>query len=282
MRRRPAAGSGRSSSVPSDGGKTWETPGGGPTTSPQGLPKGESNKFVYEGEVGKHLWYDGTPHPWEFKRVWHLEPSLDRSRTLFMPEWKTPRCSRSTNGGATWQELAGLAQPRKAISGSLAPAEWACTRSFSIKTNPNRIYVAISAAGVFRTDDGGKTWKPITKGLKSAYELPDKTFEVGHCVHRIAMHPSRPNVLFMQKHWDVNRSDDARRELARGQRQSAERFRVSRSTFTRTSRTPSTSSRSRATRSIIRPTESCASIAAGPAATNGNRSRKACRNRTVT
>src|SRR5260370_40147714 len=68
--------------------------------------------------------------------------------------------------------------------------------------------VASSAAGVFRTDDGGKTWKPVNKGLSSQY-IPDPNAEVGHCVHRIASHPSRPEVLFMQKHWDVMRSDDA-------------------------------------------------------------------------
>jgi hypothetical protein len=61
---------------------------------------------------------------------------------------------------------------------------------------------------VFRTDDAGKTWKPINRGLVSQY-IPDPNAEVGHCVHRIAMHPSRPDVLFMQKHWDVARSDNA-------------------------------------------------------------------------
>jgi photosystem II stability/assembly factor-like uncharacterized protein len=75
--------------------------------------------------------------------------------------------------------------------------------------DPNRIFVAISAAGAFRTDDGGQTWHPVNQGLKSEHELPDATAEVGHCVHSIAMHRSRPNVLFMQKHWDVMRSDDA-------------------------------------------------------------------------
>ncbi|HMN61187.1 MAG TPA: hypothetical protein PJ988_12525, partial [Anaerolinea sp.] len=75
--------------------------------------------------------------------------------------------------------------------------------------NPERIYVAISAAGAFRTDDGGVTWKPINHGLVSPYELPDMTAEVGHCVHNIAMHPSRPGVLYMQKHWDVMRSNDS-------------------------------------------------------------------------
>ena len=76
-------------------------------------------------------------------------------------------------------------------------------------SNANRIYVAISAAGAFRTDDGGLTWRPINRGLKSQYELPDPDAEVGHCVHRIAMHPARPGVLFMQKHWNVLRTDNA-------------------------------------------------------------------------
>jgi photosystem II stability/assembly factor-like uncharacterized protein len=190
-----------------DGGKTWNAPGGGVTMSPEGMPKGESNKFVYEGEVGKHLWYDGTQHPWEFKRVWHLEPSLTDPDTCYAGV-EDAALFKTTDGGHTWKELPGL---RKAKGEQWQPGAGGMGLHTILldKTNPNRIFVAISAAGVFRTDDGGKTWKVATKGLKSAYELPDKTFEVGHCVHRIAMHPSRPNVLFMQKHWDVNRSDDA-------------------------------------------------------------------------
>jgi hypothetical protein len=76
-------------------------------------------------------------------------------------------------------------------------------------TRPEQMFVAISAAGTFRSGDGGKTWKPVNRGLKSPYELPDPDAEVGHCVHRIAMHPSRPETLFMQKHWDVMRTDNA-------------------------------------------------------------------------
>ena len=75
--------------------------------------------------------------------------------------------------------------------------------------NPKRLYVAVSAAGAFRSDDDGATWKPINRGLKSPYELPDPDAEVGHCVHRIALHPSRPDVVFMQKHWDVMRTDNS-------------------------------------------------------------------------
>jgi photosystem II stability/assembly factor-like uncharacterized protein len=115
---------------------------------------------------------------------------------------------RTTDGGQNWQEVSGL---RTHESGPLwqPGAGGMCLHTILVDpNNAERIYIAISAAGAFRTDDGGKTWKPINHGLRSEM-IPDPTAEVGHCVHRIAMHPARPNVLFMQKHWDVMRSDDA-------------------------------------------------------------------------
>jgi len=198
-----------------DGGKTWHQPGtppGEPTTTPDGMPKGESNKFVYDTspETGKplttHQHYDGTQRPWEFKRVWHLEPSLTDPDTVYAGV-EDAALFRSTNGGQSWQELPGL---RSAKGNLWQPgAGGMCLHTIvQDRSNPQRIFIAISAAGVFRTDDAGKTWRPTNRGLKSQFELPDPDAEVGHCVHRIAMHPSRPNVLFMQKHWDVMRSDD--------------------------------------------------------------------------
>jgi photosystem II stability/assembly factor-like uncharacterized protein len=115
---------------------------------------------------------------------------------------------RTTDGGQKWQEISGL---RKHGSGpNWTPgAGGMCLHTILIDPrNPDRIFIAISAAGAFRTDDGGKTWKAINQGLRSEY-IPDPEAEVGHCVHRIAMHESRPNTLFMQKHWDVMRTDDA-------------------------------------------------------------------------
>jgi hypothetical protein len=174
-----------------DAGKTWETVG---------------NEFKYDGETGPHQWYDGTPHPWEFKRVWHLEPSLTDPDTV-LAGVEDAAMFQSTDGGKTWQELPGL---RSHPTGS----KWApgagglCLHTILMDpSNPERMYIAISSAGAFRTDDGGQSWRPINRGLKSEY-IPDPEAEIGHCVHRIAMHPSRPNVLFMQKHWDVMRSDD--------------------------------------------------------------------------
>lgn len=196
-----------------DGGRTWDPPGGERMPDSSDPPAGVSNKFVYDisPESGQplttHQWYDGTQQPWEFKRVWHLEPSLTDPDVVYAGV-EDAALFRSANGGQTWQEISGL---RDAKGHLWQPgAGGMCLHTILLdRTNPDRLYVAISAAGVFRSDDVGKKWRPINRGLKSPYELPDPDAEVGHCVHRIDNHPSRPNVLFMQKHWDVMRSDDA-------------------------------------------------------------------------
>ena len=205
----------------SDGGLTWEQPGSAPpepdasagdAASPP-MPQGESNKFVYDTteETGRplttHQWYDGTQHPWEFARVWHLEPSLADPDVVYAGV-EDAALFRSTDGGESWHELAGL-------RGHDTGAEWApgaggmCLHTILLDPrDPQRMFVAISAAGSFRTEDGGRIWTTINRGLHSAF-LPDPTAEIGHCVHRLALHPSNPDRLFMQKHWDVMRSDDA-------------------------------------------------------------------------
>ena len=197
----------------SDGGKTWETPGGEKMPAPGEFPSGQSNKFVYDtsAETGKplttHQWYDGTQHPWEFKRVWHLEPSLTDPDTVYAGV-EDAALFRSTDGAHSWQELSGLRGHGTGPKWQPGAGGLGLHTILLDPKNPNRIYIAISSAGAFRTDDAGKTWKPINQGLRSQY-IPDPNAEVGHCVHRIALHPSRPDVLFMQKHWDVMRSDNA-------------------------------------------------------------------------
>jgi photosystem II stability/assembly factor-like uncharacterized protein len=173
-----------------DGGKSWEAVG---------------NRFEYEGDPGTHQHYDGTPRPWEFTRVWHLEPSLTDPDTVYAGV-EDAGLFRSGDGGQTWQELSGL---REQQGSAWQPgAGGLCLHTILLHpTDPTRITVAISAAGVFRTDDAGKTWRPVNRGLKSE-GIPDTGAEVGHCVHNLTMHPSRPDTIFMQKHWDVMRSDD--------------------------------------------------------------------------
>jgi BNR/Asp-box repeat protein len=178
--------------VSRDGGTTWE-PGG--------------NEFSYTGAVGDHLWYDGTPRPWEFKRVWHLEPSPTDPDTVYAGI-EDAAIFRSTDGAQSWQELTALRQHTSAPDWQPG-AGGMCLHTIVLDpANSRRIFAAISAAGVFRSDDGGESWRPANRGLKSE-GIPDADAEVGHCVHRLARHPSRPEVLFMQKHWDVMRSDDA-------------------------------------------------------------------------
>ncbi len=175
-----------------DGGQTW-----GPV----------GNQFRYEGDPGMHLFYDGSQRPWEFKRIWRLEPSPTEPDTVYAGA-EDAALFRSTDGGQTWTELPGL----RDVKGHLwqPGAGGMCLHTILLDpANPERIFVAISAAGAFRSEDGGRSWLPINQGLYSGGELPDPSAEVGHCVHNITMHPSRPNVLFMQKHWDVLRSDDS-------------------------------------------------------------------------
>jgi photosystem II stability/assembly factor-like uncharacterized protein len=175
-----------------DGGETWDPVG---------------NEFAYKGKPGTHQWYDGTPHPWEFKRVWHLEPSLDDPDNVYAGV-EDAALFQTKDGGKNWKELDGL-------RGHGSGPHWQpgaggmCLHTILIDpADPKRLYIAISAAGAFRSDDAGKTWKPINRGLKSD-GMPDPEAEVGHCVHRIALHPSQPGVLFMQKHWDIMRSDNS-------------------------------------------------------------------------
>ena len=175
-----------------DGGVSWEPVG---------------NEFVYDGVPGTHQWYDGTPHPWEFARVWHFEPAPHDPDVVFAGV-EDAGLFRTTDGGRSWAELPAL---RTHSSGQ----HWQpgggglCLHTILIDpADTDRMYVAVSAAGAFRTDDGGASWRPINKGLRSPY-LPDEDAEVGHCVHKLAFHPTRPDVVFMQKHWDVMRTDDA-------------------------------------------------------------------------
>src|SRR3989440_670233 len=166
--------------------------------------------FILTADGKRERWNVSGPHfaGWE---IYHMKGSPTDPNRLYASQssgWFGQVIQRSCDGGKTWQTPAGL-------RGHGTGPKWQpgaggmCLHTILLDpTNARRMYVAISAAGAFRSDDGGKTWKPINRGLHSQY-IPDPAAEVGHCVHRIALHRSRPGVLFMQKHWDVMRSDDA-------------------------------------------------------------------------
>jgi len=177
-----------------DGGATWDP---------------VDNDFSYEGETGTHPWYDGSPRPWSFTRVWHLLPSVDDPDTV-LAGVEDAALFRTTDGGRSWSELPGLRT--HASASSWAPgAGGLCLHTIKPRADdPDSMLVAISAAGVLATDDGGATWEPANTGLRSEF-MPEPEAEVGHCVHKLARHRARPDVVFMQKHWDVMRSDDGGR-----------------------------------------------------------------------
>ncbi|MCW0212945.1 MAG: glycoside hydrolase [Pseudonocardia sp.] len=174
-----------------DGGRTWEPVG---------------NEFAYATVPGTHQWYDGTAHPWEFARVWHLEPSRTDPDTV-LAGVEDAALFRTVDGGHSWSEVPGLREHGSGPQWQPGAGGMCLHTILPDPVDENRMLVAISAAGVFRTDDGGKSWRAANRGLVSE-GIPDPDAEVGHCVHKLALHPSRPETVYMQKHWDVMRSDD--------------------------------------------------------------------------
>ncbi|HEY3248838.1 MAG TPA: exo-alpha-sialidase [bacterium] len=176
----------------SDGGRTWEPVG---------------NQFAYADSEATHQDFDGKQIPWRFKRVWHIEPALDRPGTLYAGV-EDAALFESPDAGGSWEELSSLRRHPTAASWQPGAGGMGLHTIVIDPNDPRRIFAAISAAGVFRTADAGETWVPANKGLRATY-TPDPEPEAGYCVHKIAMHPSRPQTLFMQKHGGVYRSDDA-------------------------------------------------------------------------
>jgi hypothetical protein len=177
-----------------DGGATWEPVG---------------NDFAYEGDLGNHQYYDGSEKPWVFNRVWHFLPSADDPDAVLAGA-EDAALFRTTDGGQSWAELPGLRTHTSATTWAPGAGGLCLHTILPAPDDPSRLLVAISSAGVFRSEDGGDTWTPSNQGLRSDF-LPDGEAEVGHCVHKLAQHPSRPEVVYMQKHWDVMRSDDGGR-----------------------------------------------------------------------
>ncbi len=146
--------------------------------------------------------------PEAIRALWHLEPGrADEPKTLFLGA-DPHRLYRSDDSGASWEENQGIAQhptrPKWAPGGG-GP----CLHTILLDPErPSRMYVGLSAAGTFRTDDSGKTWKPMNRGVAVNF-LPETRPEVGQCVHHVALDPSDSTVAYRQDHNGIYLSEDS-------------------------------------------------------------------------
>ena len=162
----------------SDGGKTWERSDG------LGVPE----------DTGLTL-----------EKTWHVEPG--HGDTLWLGA-APGLLFRSDDRGETWEPVMSLIQHETRERWNPG-AGGMCTHSIQIHpTDPDTVYIGISAAGVFRSDDGGETWSPKNKGTAADFMEDDRFPEVGQCVHKVLLHPEQEGRLWQQNHCGVYRTDD--------------------------------------------------------------------------
>jgi hypothetical protein len=148
-----------------------------------------------------------TDKPEEVIKVWNITPGRADEPDVLYAGVQPAALFKSSDRGETWENIDSIFDhPQR---GQWMPGGGGLTLH-TIVLDPqarDRIYVAISAAGVYRTDNGGQTWQPRNKNVLAEYN-PDQYPEFGQCVHKMDMHPSRPEVLFQQNHCGVYRSDN--------------------------------------------------------------------------
>jgi photosystem II stability/assembly factor-like uncharacterized protein len=166
----------------SDFGKTWATPQNGPKFDPSSGLK--------------------------LDRIWHVEPGRPDEPDVFYAGVAPAALFRSDDGGQNWTEVTGLTSHPSREHWSPG-AGGLCLHSIVLDPKrQERMFVGISAVGVFRTDNSGKDWVPLNKGTRAEF-LPDKYPEYGQCVHKLLMAPGDNAVLFQQNHCGVYRSENA-------------------------------------------------------------------------
>ncbi len=146
-------------------------------------------------------------NPEKVTKTWHIEPGRPEEKNVLYAGVQPATLFRSNDRGESWELIESLYDhPQR---GKWNPgAGGLCLHTILLDpTNRQQMYVAVSAAGCYRTDDGGVTWKPLNKNVRADFN-PDKFPEFGQCVHKMAMHPARPQVLYQQNHCGVYRTDN--------------------------------------------------------------------------
>lgn len=141
------------------------------------------------------------------RQIWQVQPGHAQRPGEVWAGTGEAGLFRSTDDGAHWEGVAGL-NDRVATDTWMPGGGGLILHTILVDpTDPNRIYAAISAGGAYRSDDGGGAWNPINRGVAADF-LPDPASETGHCVHKMVLHPARPEVLFQQNHMGIYRSDN--------------------------------------------------------------------------
>ena len=154
----------------------------------------------------------------ELKQIWQIAPGrADEPGTLYCGV-EPAALFRSTDGGKTWGVVRGLLDHPHRDRWTPGGGGLCLHTIVRDPDNAGRMWIAISSAGVYRTEDGGRTWTARNKGIRAEF-MPDKYPEFGQCVHKVVQHPARGGRLFAQNHWGLYRSDDAGdswQDIARG------------------------------------------------------------------
>ncbi|MFN8385947.1 MAG: hypothetical protein U0X92_05925 [Anaerolineales bacterium] len=188
-----------------DFGATWSQAKESPALS-RGSKSGRPASTVEEAfrsEGGESI----QENPEKMIKVWNIKPGRASEPTVLYAGAQPASLFKSNDRGETWTLNESLYDhPQR---GEWGPGAGGLTLHTILldPTNDQRMYIAVSAAGCYRTDDGGETWKPFNKNVRADF-MPDKYPEFGQCVHKMTMHPSTPNVLYQQNHCGVYRSDN--------------------------------------------------------------------------
>lgn len=166
---------------------------------------------IHRSEDGGASWQvlEAAPHHADgrgLEAVWHLAAGAGSSVTVFAGI-EPAGLFRSDDGGASWAPVSALNEHRTNASWQPAGGGLALHSIIVDPREPRRMYAAISAGGVYRSEDGGGSWTPINRGVRADF-LPQQTPETGQCVHKLILHPARPDRLYQQNHCGVYRSDD--------------------------------------------------------------------------
>ncbi len=188
-----------------DLGQTWTQAKQVPTItrpSKSGRPMSTVDE-MFRSDSGENV----KEKPEQMNKVWNITPGRPGEPGVLYAGAQPATLFVSRDRGETWtlnEPLYDHPQRGKFNPG----AGGLCLHTILLDpVNPNRMYIAISAGGCYRTDDGGQTWAPYNKNVRADF-FPDPYPEFGHCVHRMAMHPSQPKVIYQQNHCGMYRSDN--------------------------------------------------------------------------